>query len=354
MSATTRARTGSGLATAAARRRPKVPRETSRAVPQRPLGLGALRAFAAVARHLNFRAAAEELHLTQPAVSRQIKGLEDDLGAPLFVRGTRKVELTGAGTALLHVVAPFLERLDGTVRQLRSRERRAPVAVTTFASFASLWLLPRLASFQQAHPDIDIRISAADALVELDDPEIDLALRYCHPDDAPAGSSQLFGEVMTPVASPALLARERLKSPADLVRHTLLEEDDHRPSAAFLSWHHWLRERAPPRLAPRGWIYLNFTYQQIQAALAGQGVALARIALVGELLERGDLVEPFGPAGRIVSPFAYWLVRWPARRERAALAAFEQWLLREAEGTQAQLGSIGGAGRIVERGRGAS
>jgi LysR family glycine cleavage system transcriptional activator len=273
-------------------------------------------------------------------VSRQIQGLEDELGAALFVRGTRKVELTSAGLALLPVVAPFLDQLDATVRQLRSRERRAPVAVTTFASFASLWLLPRLATFQQAHPDIDIRISAADALAELDDPEIDLALRYCHPKDAPAGSTRLFGEVMTPVASPALLARQRLKAPADLARHTLLEEDDHRPSAAYLSWHHWLREKAPARLAPRGWMYLNFTYQQIQAALAGQGVALARLALVGEALERGDLVEPFGAEGRITSPFAYWLVRWPARRERAPLAAFERWLVQEAQRTRAGLGAI--------------
>ena len=314
--------------------------EPSRIGPQRPLGVGGLRAFAAVARRLNFRAAAEELHLTQPAVSRQIKALEDELGAVLFARGTRKVELTSAGTTLLQVVAPFLDQLDGAVRQLRSRERRAPVAVTTFASFASLWLLPRLATFQQAHPDIDIRISAADTLAELDDPEIDLALRYCLPGDAPPGSPELFGEVMTPVASPALLARQPLRVPADLARHTLLEEDDHRPSSAYLSWHHWLREMAPPGLAPRGWVYLNFTYQQIQGALAGQGVALARHALVGEALQRGDLVEPFGAAGRLASPFSYWLVRWPARRERAPLAAFERWLLHEAQRTRDELGAI--------------
>lgn len=314
--------------------------ELPRIGPQRPLAVGALRAFDAVARRLNFRAAAEQLHLTQPAVSRQIKSLEDELGAALFVRGTRKVELTGAGTALLHVVGPFLEQLDAAVRQLRSRERRAPVAVTTFPSFASLWLLPRLAAFQQAHPDIDIRISATDAMAGFDDPEIDLALRYCNPKDAPAGSTLMFGEVLTPVASPTLLAREPLKAPADLARHTLLEEDDHRPSAAYLTWHHWLHEKAPPRLAPRGWMYLNFTYQQIQAALAGQGVALARLALVGETLERGDLVEPFGSGGRLTSPFAYCLVRWPMRRERAPLAAFERWLLHEAQRTRAELGAI--------------
>jgi LysR family glycine cleavage system transcriptional activator len=305
--------------------------------PQRPLSVGALRAFVAVARELNFRAAAEQLHLTQPAVSRQIKSLEDELGAALFVRGTRKVELSGAGSALLRVVAPFLEQLDTTVRQLRAVRRRAPVSVTTFASFASMWLLPRLAGFQREHPDIDIRISAYDTLADLDDPELDLALRYCHPKDASPGATELFGEVLTPVASPSLLAREPLVKPTDIARHTLLEEDDHRPSAAYLSWRYWLREKAPPRLEPRGWIYLNFTYQQIQGALAAQGVALARLSLVTDLLTRGDLVEPFGTAGRITSPYSYWLVRWPARHERAPLAAFERWLLQEAEATRAAL-----------------
>jgi LysR family transcriptional regulator, glycine cleavage system transcriptional activator len=300
---------------------------------QRPLAVGTLRAFEAVARRLSFRAAGEELHLTQPAVSRQIRSLEEELGAPLFLRGTRHVELTGAGTALLRSVVPLLAQLDTTVRQIRSAQRRQPVAVTTFASFASLWLLPRLQPFQEAHPTIDIRISATDALADFDDPEVDLALRYCHPDDVPAGASVLFGEMLTPVASPALLARQPLAVPADLAQHTLLEEDDARPSAAYLSWRHWLRQKAPG-LEPRGWIYLNYTYQQVQAALAGQGVVMARLALVQESIARGDLVEPFGAAGRVASPFGYWLVHWPGRRERPALDAFESWLLAQAAATR--------------------
>lgn len=308
-------------------------------LPSRPLSLQPLRAFDAVARRLNFRAAAEDLHLTQPAVSRQIRGLEDELGMPLFVRGTRHVELTGAGQALLQVVGPWLAQLDAQVRQLRVTRHRQPVALTTFASFASLWLLPRLQSFQQQHPQIDIRISASDTLADLDDPEIDLALRYCHTDAAPPGAEHLFDEVVTPVASPALVARERLRSPADLARCTLLEEDDDRPSARWLRWPHFLDTHAPPGLEPRGWLYTNFTYQQVQAALAGQGVALARLPLVRESLERGELVEPFGVELRVASPFRYWLVRWPARRERPALAAFERWLVDEARQTQLSLTS---------------
>ncbi|MDO9093014.1 MAG: LysR substrate-binding domain-containing protein [Rubrivivax sp.] len=306
----------------------------------RPLAIGPLRSFQAVARRLSFRAAAEEMHVTQPAISRQIKSLEDELGTALFLRGTRHVEITSAGQQLLRSVDPLLARLDNTVRQIRSSQQRQPVGVTTFASLASLWLLPRLQQFQAMHPGVDIRISAGDAMADLDDPEIDLALRYCHPSDAPAGSERLFGEVLTPVASPALLKSVPLRKPADLVRHTLLEEDDQRPSAEYLSWRHWLNLKAPPGQQPKGWVYLNYTYQQIQAALVGQGVALARVAMVGESIQRGELVEPFGEAGRISSPFAYWLVRWPGRQNRPALAQFEEWLLEQAAATRVAVQAV--------------
>jgi LysR family glycine cleavage system transcriptional activator len=302
---------------------------------RRPLAIGPLRSFEAVARRLAFGAAAAELHLTQPAVSRQIRALEEELGAPLFQRGTRHVELTSAGLALQRAVVPLLARLDATVQQIRSSGTRRHVSVTTFASLASLWLLPRLARFQAEHPGIDIRISAGDALAGPDDPEIDLALRYCLPRDAPAGSAPLFDELLTPVASPALLERRPIRQPSDLAQHTLLEEDDHRPSAEYLSWRHWLGRHAPPGLEPGGWIYLNYTHQQIQAALAGQGIALARWCMAGEAIERGELVEPFGAAGRIGSPFGYWLVRWPARRQQPEVQAFDRWVLAEAAATRA-------------------
>ena len=307
---------------------------------QRALAVGPLRAFEAVARRASFSAAADELHLTQPAISRQIKGLEEELGAPLFLRGTRRVELTGAGTQLLRNVMPLLQRLDATVRQIRSARGRRHVSIATFASFASLWLLPRLASFEREHADIDIRISASDALADLDDPDIDLALRYCHPDVAPTGASRLFGEVVTPVVGRTLAelaARAQappLASPADLAGHTLLEEDDHRPSAEFLAWRHWLRENGVPKLEPARWLYLNFTYQQVQAALAGQGVALARLPLVTESVERGELVEPFGREGRIASPYAYWLIECRhGQAARPEVALFARWLTSQALST---------------------
>lgn len=312
--------------------------------PHRPLSIGPLRAFEAVARRLSFSAAAEELFLTQPAISRQIKSLEDELGAPLFVRGTRKVELTGAGVQLLRSVQPLLQRLDTSVRQIRSARGRRHVSVATFASLASLWLLPRLRGFEREHPDIDIRVSASDQMVDLDDPEIDLVLRYCHPDHAPTGAIRLFEEVVTPCVSRALADQaERGHAPplsvaADLARHTLFEEDDHRPSAEFLSWRGWLRAHGLPRLEPARWLYLNFTYQQVQGALAGGGVALGRLAMVGDNLARGELVEPFGVAGRLSSPFAYWLIDLATPRgPRPEVSAFARWLQLQAAQTREQV-----------------
>ena len=307
----------------------------------RPLAVGPLRAFEAVARRSSFSAAAEELHLTQPAISRQIKGLEDELGAPLFLRGTRRVELTVAGTQLLRGVIPLLQRLDTTVSQIRSARGRRHVSITTFASFASLWLLPRLALFQSAHPDIDIRISASDAMADLDDPDVDLALRYCHPDQAPVGATRLFGEVVTPAVGRGLAEQAArgqappLVEAADLARHTLIEEDDDRPSAEFLGWRHWLRQHGVPQLEPARWMLLNFTYQQVQAALAGQGVALARLPLVAEALERGELIEPFGASKRVWSPITYWLIECQrGKAARPEVTLFARWLVTQAEQTR--------------------
>jgi LysR family transcriptional regulator, glycine cleavage system transcriptional activator len=248
---------------------------------------------------------------------------------------------------LLRGVLPLLQRLDTTVRQIRSARGRRHVSVATFASFASLWLLPRLRQFEAAHPDIDIRISATDAMVDFDDPEIDLLLRYCLPADAPEGAQLLFGEVITPVVSCAFAnqARQghapRMAQPKDLAAHTLLEEDESLPSSEYLSWRRWLRDNGVAKLEPARWLYLNFTYQQIQAALAGGGAALGRIAMIGDSLARGDLVEPFGAERRMVSPFAYWLIDLAQHRGersvRPEVSAFAQWLAEQASVTRQQM-----------------
>lgn len=313
-------------------------------VRQRPLAIGPLRAFEAVARLLSFRAAAEELHLTQSAISRQIQALEQEIGTSLFQRGTRSVALTPDGAQLQATVPALLDKLDATVRQIRQSKGRRVVTVSTFASFASLWLIPRLEAFQREHPDIDIRLSAHDAMVDLEEGEIDLALRYVQAGPHSVGGERLFGETLTPVISP-WLARQAaageappLACPADLAGHTLAEEDDQRPGARYLSWRRWLQEQGQPQLQPRRWMFLNFTYQQVQAALGGQAVALARLALVADALERGDLIEPFGPSHRLGSPLSYWLLRSETARQRPEVRQFGDWVMAQAAQTRQSIG----------------
>ena len=249
---------------------------------RRPLSVGPIRAFEAVARRLSFRAAAEDLHLTQSAISRQIQALEEEIGTVLFTRGTRHVALTSDGAALLAAVTPALERLDAGVQHIRSTRARRGVNVSTFASFASLWLLPRIEAYQREQPRLDIRIDASDRLLELDDPEVEILIRYCDASRVPDDAIRLFGECVTPAASPRLIeqaasgAAPPLEKPSDLALHTLLEEDDHRPSAQFLSWRHWLARQGLPRLAPQRWLYLNFTYQQIQRSGSSPGAPCSR------------------------------------------------------------------------------
>jgi DNA-binding transcriptional LysR family regulator len=318
----------------------------------RPISAGHLRAFEAVARHLNFRAAAEELSLTQSAVSRQIQSLEDEVGSALFLRHTRSVELTGAGTILLRAAGSALERIDAAVRQIRQSAGRRSVAITTWASFASMWLIPRLEAFQREHPDIDIRIDATDVAVDLATADVDMALRYAAPETITAGAIRLFGEQLTPVASPWLLREHRIGKLDDLAQVTLIEAGDaHRTRhLEYLTWQRWLdhyapsptgstRARSKARLSPQRWLYFNYASQIVQAALTGQGVALARMPLVAESLASGDLVEPL-PSMRLDSPLVYWLVLAPRSKTRPEVKAFCDWLLREAERTRQAIGDV--------------
>jgi LysR family transcriptional regulator, glycine cleavage system transcriptional activator len=318
----------------------------------RPIAAGHLRAFEAVARHLNFRAAAEELSLTQSAVSRQIQSLEDEVGTALFLRHTRSVELTSAGTILLRAAGSALERIDAAVRQIRQSAGRRSVAITTWASFASMWLIPRLEAFQREHPDIDIRIDATDAAVDLSTADVDLALRYAVPQAVPSGSARLFGEQLTPVASPWLLKTHRIAKLDDLAKVTLIEAGDaHRTRhLEWLTWQRWLdhfsttggtraASRTKAKLTPTRWLYFNYAHQIVQAALTGQGVALARLPLVAESLANGDLIEPL-PQMRIDSPLVYWLVVTPRSAQRPEVKAFCDWLLAQAAITREAIGDV--------------
>ena len=317
------------------------PRAGSR-LRSRPIGVGQLRAFAAVARVLNFRAAAEELSVTQSAISRQIQALEEEIGVALFRRHTRAVELTGAGAQLLHAAQPSLERIDAAVRQIRHSAGRRSVAITTWASFASMWLIPRLEAFQREHPDIDIRIDASDAMVDLDTADIDLALRYAAPGAAPAKAERLFGEQLAVVASPWLLkSGQRVEQPADLSAFTLIEASDDYSHLHmdWLSWQRWIGEHHPKRFEPRRWLYFNYANQIGQAALTGQGVALARMPLVADSLASGDLVELL-PHTRLDTPLAYWLLIGQHAKDRPEVVAFCAWLRVQAQITRETIGEV--------------
>jgi len=307
----------------------------------RPIGAGYLRAFEAVARHLNFRAAAEEMALTQSAVSRQIQSLEDEVGVSLFLRHTRAVELTSAGALLLLSVQQTLPRIDATVRQIRHSAGRKSVSLTTFASFASMWLIPRLEAFQKNNPDMDIRIDASDALVDLDLADVDLALRYGVASAMPPGALRMFGEQLTPVISPWLLkSGPPLRKPADLAQFAVIEAGDaHRNHLEWLTWHRWFEVQALPNLQPKRWLYFNYAYQMVQAALTGQGVVLARLPLVAESLANGDLIEAL-PNHRMDSPLTYWLVVGPRAAQLPEIKAFCDWLMEQSAETRETIGEL--------------
>ena len=313
----------------------------------RPIAAGQLRAFEAVARNLNFRAASEELALTQSAVSRQIQSLEQDVGVSLFLRHTRAVELTSAGAQLLRAVLPSLERIDSAVRMIRQSAGRKSVAISTWASFASMWLIPRLEAFQREYPDIDIRIDATDTLVDLDTTDVDLALRYSMPEHVPAQALRLFGEQLTPVISPWLLqSGPHLRNAQDLARFALVEASDaHRTQhMQWLSWQRWLEKQNLSHFEPKRWLYFNYAHQIAQAALTGQGVALVRTPLIAQSLASGDLVEPF-PQLRLNSPLAYWLIVGPRSAVRPEVVAFCEWLKMQATLTRTVIGELPAPGQ---------
>ena len=306
----------------------------------RPISAGHLRAFEAVARHLNFRAAAEEMALTQSAVSRQIQSLEEEVGVSLFLRHTRAVELTSAGAQLLMAVSQSLPRIDNTVRQIRQSAGRRAVALTTFASFASMWLIPRLEQFQRDNPDIDIRIDASDATLDLELADVDMALRYGPMNTMPPQAIRLFGEQLTPVASPWLLKGKSLTKPGDVAQFALIEAGDaHQTHLEWLTWRRWFDEHGLNRLQPKRWLYFNYAYQMVQAALTGQGIVLARLPLVAESLANGDLIEPL-PKLRMDSPMAYWLIVGPRSGSRPEIRAFCDWLMAQSRITRQTIGEV--------------
>jgi DNA-binding transcriptional LysR family regulator len=298
--------------------------------------LDLLKGFEAAARYLSFTRAAEELFLTQSALSRQIQTLEDQLGLPLFERRHRQLLLTEAGQRLQTTAKSMLDQLTQTVAAIRRNQAVQSLRVSTNQPFASLWLIPRLSRFRQRHPGIDVYISADNRIVDLERERLDLAVRYCTEAMAPPGSVRLFGERLVAVCSPRLAAdRSRpLKQPEDLARHVLLHLDDERGRFPWLNWSAWLAANGIRELTPAGSLRFNHFHEVMQAAVAGQGVALGRVPLINDLLKDRRLVAPF--RSRYATTRAYFIVRASHAAARPDAQAFVEWLQEEAreEGTE--------------------
>jgi LysR family glycine cleavage system transcriptional activator len=294
--------------------------------------LGFIQGFEAAARNLSFTKAAEELLITQSAVSRQIKALEDHLGVALFERRQRALVLTENGHALYRVATDVLDRLQAAADQLRTSGRTHQLSLTTTTGFASLWLIPRLQRFTRLHPDVDVSISATTAVINLERSLMDLAIRYCRPEDVPERATRLFGEEVVAVCSRSLL-RDRvrpLKRPHDLEHHTLLHFDYAGAQASFLDWSTWLTSLGIGDLKPAGALHFSQYEQMIQAAISGQGVALGRQPLVNDLLQSGALMAPFRKA--VVGSRAYFIVESEHAAAKPHVRQFAAWLLEEAKG----------------------
>eukprot|EP01034_Spumella_vulgaris_P044181 gene44181-54918_t len=238
-------------------------------------------------------------------------------------------------------VTQALPRVDNAVRPIRQSAGRKAVALTTFASFASMWLIPRLEAFQRDNPDIDIRIDASDNALDLDVADVDLALRYGPVASMPAQAVRMFGEQLTPVASPWLIkSGAPLKKPEDLANFALIEAGDaHHTHLEWLTWRRWFDERGLPKQQAKRWLYFNYAYQMVQAALTGQGVVLARLPLVAESLANGDLIEVL-PGQRMDSPMAYWLLVGPRSAQRPEIKAFCAWLMAQSKATRETIGEV--------------
>lgn len=294
--------------------------------------LDLIRGFEASARGLSFTKAAEELEITQSAVSRQVKLLEEQLGTELFHRRHRTLLLTEAGQEFYRAATSALKLLDDSAGKIRERATSRVLTVSATIGFTSLWLIPRLAEFRTLHPDVDIRIDANNKMLDLKQENIEVAIRYCPADLAPEGAIKLFGEEVLPVCSPKLLTRSRpLTTAGDLQHHVLLHlewaDGSHAP---WLSWTVWAEVMQAAAIKPRGSLRFNQYDQVIQAAIDGQGVALGSSALVRHLLRDGRLIAPLPKASK--SSRAYFVVTSPYYAERPDVAAFVAWMEQQAKG----------------------
>ena len=285
--------------------------------------LNALKAFEAAARHESFTKAADELSVTQGAVSHQVKALEAELGLRLFNRERQRLVITDAGRSYLEVIRDAFDRIAVGTNRVLQTQTSGVLAVTSSPNFATKWLVHRLGSFIEAHPEIDLRVSGSQKHVDFAREDIDLAIR--HGDGQWPGMSvtRLCVEELFPVCSPKFMrGRSALRSPADLKRHTLLHVNDRR------DWGQWLEAADVTTTGiERGPIF-NQAHMAIDAAIEGQGIALTRTALAAWDLFAGRLVRPFPLA--LKAPYAYWIVCPKTTADLPKISVFREWLLAEA------------------------
>lgn len=285
--------------------------------------LNGLRAFECAARYMSFTKAAAELHVTQTAISHQIRRLEDELGVTLFLRLKEGLALTEEGQAYLPGIRAAFHELRHATQALLASRQNTVLTINTLVSVASKWLLPRLPSFQQANPDIDVRISASTELVDFRQGGIDAAIRYGRGDWKGLRADFLMSDEIFPVCSPALLSTTKgLNTPADLLDHTLLQVS----GMTAGDWNRWLSaagESATLAEGPR--LTFDLAMMAVQAAVDGQGVCIGRSTYVADDLRAGRLVAPF--ALRLKDELGFYLVTPHETADSKKIVALRTWLM---------------------------
>ena len=284
--------------------------------------LNGLRAFEAAARHLSFTRAASELNVTQTAISHQIRRLEQELGVRLFVRQNRALELTAEARDYLPGIRAAFNDLRLATDRLLRRDDDHVLTISTLASLAAKWLLPRLATFQEAHPGIDVRITTSTALVDFRTGDVDAAIRYGRGHWPGLRADWLMADELFPVCSPALLTGDKpLRCPEDLANQTLL----HTSGGYDDDWRLWLTAAGLPSSIPKlPGLTFDLILLAVQAAIDGAGVAMGRTSYVEADIAKGRLVVPF----KITLPAdaGFYLVSPEAKADPPKLKAFRQWL----------------------------
>jgi LysR family transcriptional regulator, glycine cleavage system transcriptional activator len=287
--------------------------------------LNGLRAFEAAARHLSFTLAAAELNVTQTAISHQIRRLEEELGIRLFVRQNRALALTPEARDYLPGVRAAFNDLRFATDRLLRRDDNKVLTVSTIASLAAKWLLPRLADFQEANPGIDVRITTSTSLVDFQRDNVDAAIRYGRGQWRGLRADWLMRDELFPVCSPSLVRGDKpLRAPEDLKDHVLLHTNNSD------DWRLWLTAAGiSTGISRQPGLTFDMTFMTVQAAIDGMGVAMGRTTYVQDDIAKGRLVVPF----RIALPAdaGFYLVAPDGRHEAPKLAAFRDWLIAAAQ-----------------------